>query len=127
MSERASTPGLPVCAQTLAAAVAPPTGGAGVVRREAADAAEVAGRQRGGRGRCRQVVGLRPLWKVLPMGAQCGESADALRPGKTDAGETHLLLQQCSEVLPEALLEVIAPRLPLLFLCAQRGRRQVNT
>lgn len=36
------TPRLSVCAQTLGAAVAPPAGGAGVVRREPADAAEVA-------------------------------------------------------------------------------------
>lgn len=44
-------PGLPVRAETPAAAIAPPTGGAGVVRRVAADAAEVSGGQRGGRGR----------------------------------------------------------------------------
>lgn len=35
-------PRLSVCAQTLGAAVAPPAGGAGVVRREPTDAAEVA-------------------------------------------------------------------------------------
>ncbi len=60
-------PGLSVCAQALAAAVAPPAGGAGVVRGEPTDAAEVTRRQRGGRGRRRQVVGLRLLRQVLPI------------------------------------------------------------
>lgn len=93
------TPGLSVRTQTLGAAVAPPAGGAGVVRGEAADAAEVPGGQRGGRGRRGQVVGLRLLRQVL-------------------------LLQQRGEVFPETLLEVIAPRLPLLllwFFCLAEG------
>lgn len=95
------TPGLSVGTQTLAAAVAPPTGGAGVVGGEATNAAKVSGGQRGGRRRRRQVVRLRPLRQVL-------------------------LLQQRGEVLPEALLEVIAPRLPLLllwFFCLAEGRQ----
>jgi len=72
-------PGLPVCTQTLAAAVAPPAGGAGVVRGEPTDAAEVPGGQRGGRGRSRQVVRLRPLRQVLPIREQ--ESADTPHTG----------------------------------------------
>lgn len=60
-------PGLSVCTQTLAAAVAPPAGGTGVVRGETADAAEVTGGQRGWRGRRRQVVRLRLLRQVLPI------------------------------------------------------------
>lgn len=63
-------PGLSVRTQTLGAAVAPPAGGAGVVRGEAADAAEVPGGQRGGRGRRGQVVGLRLLRQVLPIREQ---------------------------------------------------------
>lgn len=113
-------PGLSVSDQTLAAAVAPPAGGAGVVGGEAADAAEVSGGQRGGRGRRRQVVGLRPLRQVLPITGQKKESqltAHSRQPMRTQQRRvTHLLLQQRCEVLPESLLEVIAPRLPLLLL-----------
>lgn len=85
------TPGLAVRTQTSAAAVAPPTGRAGVMRRESTDAAEMSRRQRGGRSHGRQVVGLHLLRQVL-------------------------LLQQRGEVLPEPLFEVVAPRLPLLLL-----------
>lgn len=35
---------------------------------------------------------------------------------------THLLLQQRGEVLPETLLEVVAPRLSLLLLWTHRQR-----
>lgn len=37
---------------------------------------------------------------------------------------THLLLQQRGEVLPETLLEVVAPRLSLLLLWTHRQRRR---
>lgn len=56
--------------QALGAAVAAPTGGAGVVGGEPADATEVTGRQRGGRGRRGQVVGLRLFRQVLPIREQ---------------------------------------------------------
>lgn len=46
-SEPVCVPGLSVGTQTLAAAVAPSTGGAGVVGGETTDAAEVTGGQRG--------------------------------------------------------------------------------
>ena len=121
-------PGLSVSNQTLAAAVAPPAGGAGVVGGEAADAAEVSGRQRGGRGRRRQVVGLRLLRQVLPIRGQRMESqqtAHSRQPIRTQQScVTHLLLQQRREVLPETLLKVIAPRLPLLLLWRHRHRRR---
>lgn len=114
-------PGLSVRAQTLAAAVAPPAGGAGVVRGEPADAAEVTGGQRGGRSHRRQVVGLWLLREVLPIRGQSEESAvNSEVTGEERRRETHLLLQQRGEVLPEALLEVIAPGLPLLLLWTHR-------
>lgn len=108
--------------QTLAAAVAPPTGGAGVVRGEPADAAEVAGGQRGGGGRRRQVAGLRLLRQVLPIRRQSKRSAGGRREAVKDRRETHLLFQQRGEVLPKALLKVITPRLPLLLLWTHRDR-----
>lgn len=70
-------PGLSVRAETLAAAVAPPAGGAGVVGGAATDAAEVPRGKRGRRRRCGQVVGLRPLGQVLPRREQEGESDGA--------------------------------------------------
>lgn len=105
-------------AQTLGAAVAPPAGGAGVVWGEPADATEVTGRQRGGRGRRWQVVGFRLLRQVLPIREQGrGQLKSANKgEGKQYRGVTHLFLQQGGEVLPETLLEVVAPRLPLLLL-----------
>lgn len=65
-----------MCTKTLAAAVAPPAGSAGVVWRVATDTAEVSGGERRRRGCCGQVVWLRSLRQVLSIRVQNEESAD---------------------------------------------------
>lgn len=112
-------PCLSVRTETLAATVAPPAGGAGIMWGKPTNAAEVTGRQGRGRGHGWQVVGLWPLGQVLPIREhRDGErwSLEQISTQYTVRRCSHLLLQQRCEVLPEALLEVVSPRLPLFLL-----------